>query len=96
MIFGFFRKKKEPEEGDRIGNVVHYFPHVKAAVIVVDKGSLVIGDQIRIKGHTTDFQQKIESMQIEHESVEKVSKGQEVAIKVKKKARKTDKVYLVK
>ncbi|MFH1552483.1 MAG: hypothetical protein ABID83_02435 [Candidatus Omnitrophota bacterium] len=96
MIFGLFGKKKEkPLEEDRVGKVVHYFPHVKAAVIVIEKKGISIGDHIRIKGHTTDIEQKIESMQVEHEAVESVSKGQEAAIKVKKKVRRRDEVYLV-
>ena len=93
MIFGLFGKKEEPKAEDLIGEVVHYFPHVKAAVIKVEKGSVKIGDHIRVHGHTTDFEEKIQSMQIEHESVENVSKGQEVAIKVKKKTRRGDKVF---
>jgi translation initiation factor IF-2 len=93
MIFGLFRRKGKPVEGQPIGTVVHYFPHVKAAVIKVEKGTLAIGDQIRIKGHTTDFDEKIPSMQIEHESVESVSAGQEVAVKVKGKTRRGDQVY---
>ncbi|MFC1548870.1 translation elongation factor-like protein [Candidatus Omnitrophota bacterium] len=96
MIFGFFGKKSKEEKGTLIGKVVHYFPHVKAAVIEIKKGGVSTGDQIRIKGNTTDFEQKIESMQIEHESVDNVSKGQEVAIKVKKKTRRKDKVFLLK
>ncbi|MFC1644317.1 hypothetical protein ACFL5C_03285, partial [Candidatus Omnitrophota bacterium] len=71
MLFGLFGKKKEkPLEGDLVGKVVHYFPHVKAAVIGIEKKGISIGDHIRIKGHTTDIEQKIESMQVEHEAVE--------------------------
>lgn len=93
MIFGLFGRKQAPKEEDLIGAVVHYFPHVKAAVIKVEKGSVTVGDHIRVKGHTTDFEEKVQSMQIEHESVENVSKGQEVAIKVKKKTRRGDRVF---
>ena len=94
MLFGLFGKKKEkPLEGILIGTVVHYFPHVKAAVIKIEKDTLSAGDRVRIKGHTTDFEEKVPSMQIEHESVESVSVGQEVAIKVKGKTRRGDQVY---
>ena len=95
MIFGIFGKKKE-EEGVLVGEVIHYFKKVKAAVIEIKKDKMSIGDRIRIKGHTTDFEEKITSMQIEHESVESVSKGGEVAIKVKKKVRRGDKVFILK
>jgi putative protease len=95
MIFGIFGKKEAKEEV-LIGEVVHFFPHVKAAVIKVDKEKLAVGDSIRIKGHTTNFGETVKSMQIEHESVESVKKGEEVAIKVKKKVRRGDKVFLLK
>jgi putative protease len=96
MVFGIFGKKKEPEEKDRVGKVVHYFPKVKAAVIKIEKGRVSDGDQIRVKGHTTDFEQTIKSMQIDHESVEKASKGKEVAIQVKKRTRRGDRVFVLK
>ena len=97
MIFGIFEPKKEEEiKGILIGEVVHYFRKVKAAVIKIKKDKVAIGDDIRIKGHTTDFGQKIKSMQIDHEVVESASKGKEVAIKVGKKVRRGDKVYVVK
>ena len=96
MLFGLFGRKKDEEvKGTLVGKVVHYFPHVKAAVVKVDKKKLSVGDTIRIKGHTTDFTEKIGSMQVEHEVVESVSKGAEAAIKVKKKVRRRDKVYLL-
>ncbi|MFQ5953338.1 MAG: hypothetical protein ACE5JK_08090, partial [Candidatus Omnitrophota bacterium] len=69
---------------------------VKAAVIKVNKGKISIGDHIRIKGHTTDFDQTVKSMQIEHEPVESVSKGGEAAIKVGKKVRRGDQVFIIK
>jgi len=93
MIFGIFGGKKEEV---LIGEVIHYFKQVKAAVIEVKKEKVAIGDRIRIKGHTTNFDQKIKSMQIEHEPVESVSKGGEVAIKVAKKVRRGDQVFILK
>ncbi len=93
MIFGIFGGKKKEEI--LIGEVVHFFPKVKAVVIKVNKEKVAIGDKIRIKGHTTNFDQTIKSMQIEHEVVESVSKGEEVAIKVSKKVRRGDQVFLL-
>ena len=96
MIFGLFRKKRTAEElGEPIGEITHFFPHVKAAVIKLKKGALSAGDTIYIKGHTTDFEQKINSMQINNVPTEKVSQGQEVGMKVKSKVRHGDKVYKV-
>ena len=96
MIFGLFGKKKDDKvEGTLVGKVVHYFPHVKAAVVKVEKKKLSVGDTIRIKGHTTDLKEKIVSMQVDHEDVQSVSKGGEAAIKVRKKCRRKDKVYIL-
>ena len=96
MIFGLFKKKRNVEElGDPIGEVTHFFPHVKAAVIKLKKNSLTVGDSIYVKGHTTDFEQKIKSIQMNHAPVEKASKGQEIGLKVKSKVRHGDKVYKV-
>ncbi|MBU4376720.1 MAG: hypothetical protein KKD29_04485 [Candidatus Omnitrophica bacterium] len=83
------------EEGTLIGKVTHYFPHVKAGAILIGKGQLVLGDIIRVKGHTSDFKQKIMSMQIDRVSVEKASKGQEIGILVKARVRIHDKVYKI-
>ena len=94
MIFGIFGKKSK-ETGVLVGEVIHYFGKVKAAVIKVNKDKLSIGDNVRIKGHTTDFEEKIDSMQVDNEPVESGAKGEEVAIKVKKKVRRGDGVYKI-
>ncbi len=96
MIFGLFKKKRTAAElGEPIGEITHFFPHVKAGVIRLEKNTLSAGDTIYIKGHTTDFEQKIKSMQVNHTPIEKASKGQEVGLKVKCKVRHGDKVYKV-
>lgn len=96
MFFGLFKRKRSTEElGESIGEVTHFFPHVKAAVIKLKKGTLAVGDSIYVKGHTTDFEQKIKSMQSNHKPVESASKGQEIGLKVSGKVRHGDKVYKV-
>jgi translation elongation factor EF-1alpha len=96
MIFGLFEKKRSAEElGEPIGEITHFFPHVKAAVIKLKKDTLAIGDTIYIKGHTTDFEQKIKSMQVNHAPIEQASKGQEIGLKVRSKVRHGDMVYKV-
>jgi len=96
MIFGLFKKKKNVAElGDPIGEITHYFPHVKAAVIKLKKDALAVGDTIYIKGHTTDFEQKVKSMQINRRPIEKASKGQEIGMKIKHKVRHGDRVYKI-
>ena len=94
MIFGLFSKKRtEAELGESIGEITHYFPHVKAGVIKIETGTISVGDSIYVKGHTTSFEQKIKSMQVNHAPVESASKGQEIGIKVKGRVRRGDKVY---
>ena len=81
-----------PEE--KIGVVTHYFGHIQVAAITLED-ELKVGDTVRIKGHTSDFTQTIESMQLEHESIEVGKKGQEIAIKTKEHARQHDEVFKV-
>ncbi|MBD3426257.1 MAG: translation elongation factor-like protein [Candidatus Omnitrophica bacterium] len=96
MVFGLFggASRKKTEELF-VGDVIHYFRKVKAAVVKVKKNGITLGDDIRVKGHTTDFTDKVISMQIDHDPVEKAARGKEVAIRVKKKTRRGDKVYIV-
>ena len=81
-------------EEKEIGVVSSYFEHVGVAAIKLS-GSLNVGDKVHIKGHTTDFKKKIASMQIEKENVKKAKKGDHIGIKVAKKVRPNDKVFLV-
>lgn len=75
-----------------VGKVTHFFPHVSAAVIKLS-AELKSGDMINIKGHTTDFKQTIESMQIDHVPVNEARKGNEIGVKVKDRVRIGDIVY---
>ena len=88
------KKQEEKEEslGEEIGKVTHHFGKIGVGVIELS-GSLSVGDKIRIKGATTDFEQDIESMQIEHENVEKAEAGQSIGLKVKEPVREQDTVY---
>jgi translation elongation factor EF-1alpha len=81
-------------EEEEIGRVRDYFARV--GVIGVDlTGKLKVGDTIHIQGHTTDITQVVESMQIEHESVEEAGPGDSVGIKVPDRCRAGDHVYRV-
>jgi len=82
--------------GDRIGLVTHYFSHLAVAVIRLDPGaSLRVGDRIHIKGHTTDFAQRVDSLQVEHQAVMEVGPADDFGIKVIDHAREHDVVYKV-
>lgn len=78
----------------RIGEVTHYFSRIGVAVLQLDEG-LTIGDEVHIKGRTTDFQQKVESMEVDHHQVQTVGPGASVAIKMHDRVRCGDSVYLV-
>ena len=75
-----------------IGTVTHYFPKVRAAVVKL-KLPLTIGEPIKIKGHTTDFQQTVASMQIDHLPVNQAKKGAEIGLEVESRVRCGDTVY---
>lgn len=80
---------------DKIGEVTHYFGHVKAAAVKLVKGKLAIGDEIYIKGHTTDFKEAVRSIQLDHVSIGVGKKGQEIGLFVKSRVRIGDAVYKV-
>lgn len=77
----------------KVGEVTHYFPHVKAAALLVLKDSIKVGDEIYLKGHTTDFKEKITSMQLDLVPIQEGKKGQEIGLLVKKRVRIGDSVY---
>ena len=93
-IFDIFKPKKpDLKKLQEVGTITHYFPKVKAAVIKLSSGSIKPGDDIYIKGHTSDFKQKIKSLQVNHVPVEEGKKGQEVGLKVTSRVRIGDVVY---
>lgn len=80
------------EEGKLIGKITHYFGNIGVAVIELED-SLSVGDTIRIVGGEADFNQNVESMQIEHEKIDKAKKGDSVGLKVGQKVHEGYKVY---
>ena len=70
-----------PEQ--KVGEVMKFFSKAGVAAIKVMEGTLRVGDRIKFKGHTTDFEDQIQSMQIENQPVEKAEVGQMIGIKVK-------------
>jgi putative protease len=78
----------------KVGVISHYFTKIGVAVIDLT-GSLNIGDTISIQGATTSFEQVIDSMQIEHEMVDKAKGGDSIGLKVKDRVRKGDTVFKI-
>lgn len=80
---------------EEIGKITHYFSKINVGILELSKGTIQVGDTIHIKGHTSDFYQKIESMQLEHDPVDKVKLGEPVGIKVENSVRENDVVFKV-
>jgi len=84
-----------PEEyGKEVGKVTHFFDKLSVAVIEITS-PIKVGQKIKIKGSTTNFEQKIDSMQVEHKEITEAKVGQAIGMKVKDIARLNDTVYLV-
>ena len=78
-----------------VGTVTHYFGKAKVAGIEITEGELHVGDTIHIQGHTSDFTQMVDSMQIDREPVEAAGVGDLIGIKVAEHAREHDQVFRV-
>ena len=88
------QKPEEQAPGKEVGKVTHYYTKLGVAVIELSD-TLKVGDKIKIKGATSDFEQPVESMQIEHEKIEEAKAGQSIGMKVKEHVREHDVVYKV-
>jgi putative protease len=86
--------EKEAKEKKLIGKITHYFTNISVGVIELSDG-LKVGEKISIEGSTTNFEQKIDSMQIHNKPVETAKAGDAIGIKVKDRVREGDNVYKV-
>jgi putative protease len=82
-------------EEKKIGVVSNYFSNISVAAVEITDGTVSVGDTLHFLGHTTDFESRVASMQIEHKPVTEVKKGDSVGIKVAEKVREKDKVYKI-
>ena len=80
---------------EKIGIVEHFFTHINVAAIKITDGTLKVGDTIHIVGASTDFTQKIESMQIQKNIVQSVKAGDDVGIKLNDRVREHDIIYKI-
>ena len=78
-----------------VGMVTHFFDRISVAVIQLS-APIRIGDRLQFLGRTTEFEQQVTSMQIEHEYINEAAAGQEVALKVIERVRSKDMVYSLK
>jgi len=80
---------------EKIAKIVKYFAKPSVAAIEITEGYLTIGDRIKIKGHTTDFEDTVTSMQQDNRDIEKALPGQMIGIKVKERVREDDILYKI-
>lgn len=101
------RKKRAPVSRDkrpisvmrlfpkRIGTVSHYYAQSQAAIVRLDSGALHVGDAIHIRGHTTDFYERVEELKVDDRTVDAARAGQSVGIRLTRTVRENDGVYLL-
>lgn len=78
-----------------VGTISHFFGNISVAAIELSDGEINVGDDVHFNGRTTDFTQKVGSIQVENLNVEKGKKGDSVGMKVKEKVREHDRVYKI-
>ena len=77
-----------------VGKITHYYSNISVAIVEVSD-PISVGDTLHIQGATSDFEQEVGSMQIEHEEVQTAESGQVIGLKVDEKVRDGDKVFIV-
>lgn len=78
-----------------VGTITHFFSNINVAVLKLSK-PLNVGERLHFKGATTNFEQVVDSMQVEHKPVQKAKKGDSIGLKVTDRVREGDKAFLVK
>ena len=77
-----------------VGVVKDFFARPVVAGIDLS-GEVRVGDTIRIRGHTTDLEIEVTSMQVDNQDVQLAQAGQSVGIKVPDRVRAGDRVFKV-
>ena len=80
-------------EEKKLGEITHYFSKIGVGVVKL-ADTLKVGQTVRVKGATSDFEQEISSMQVEHQSVETAKAGDDIGVKFDEKVREGDEVFL--
>jgi putative protease len=94
LKYGKFYTMITPME-ERIGSVIRFFDKTSIAAVKLEFGDIAIGDTIHIKGHNTDFIQKIDDLEFDHHSVQSAGRGQFIGIKLAQPVKPFDLVYKV-
>lgn len=82
-----------PEE-KLVGKIIHYYTNIGVGVLELSD-EIKVGDKIHIKGSSADFEQEIDSMQVEHQNVESAKAGDSIGLKVIEKVKEGDEVYKI-
>jgi hypothetical protein len=75
-----------------VGRITHFFSKINVAVVELT-APLVVGDRILVKGPSTDFEQAVDSMQIEHKNIQRAEAGQSIGLKLAQQVKEKDAVY---
>ena len=76
----------------QVGHIAHFFSKISVAIVELT-APLAVGDRILVKGPTTDFEQLVDSMQIEHNSIQRAESGQSIGLKTAQQVKERDVVY---
>jgi len=76
-----------------VGEVTHYYSNLGVAIVKLNKG-LKVGDKVHVEGHSTNFDQAVSEMQLDHANIEAGKKGQDIGLKISEKVREGDKVFI--
>ena len=83
---------EEEKPGKPIGEVTHFYSKIGVGIVKLTD-ALKVGDKVKIQGHSTDIEQDVDSIQVDHKDVQDAKKGDVVGLKVTDKVREGDKVY---
>ena len=79
----------------KIGEVVKFFAKPSVAAVHITEGDLQVGDTVKFSGHTTEFTEVIQSMEVDNKPVQKATVGQSIGMKVSDRVRPGDEVFKV-
>jgi len=82
------------QDGELVGKVTHYFDGIGVVVLELSS-SLTVGDTIRIVGENIDFNQVVDSMEVDRQKISQAKSGDSVGLKVLQKAKEGCKVYKI-
>jgi len=82
-----------PQARKKVGEVFHFYGKIGVAAIRLTDDGIAIGDTVQIQGPSTNLEQTVETLQIEHADVSRAGPGQEVGMKVRDRVREKDFVY---